>query len=54
MERYHRDKFPNSAVYGDTKKSELRLITCGGAINSKTGHHEDNTVVYARMIHSSS
>lgn len=40
--------FPTTAVYGPTKDPELRLITCGGAFDSATGHYIDNVIVYAR------
>lgn len=49
VQRYAVDDFPTKAVYGDTPDSQLRLITCGGALNSD-GHHQDNTVVYARAL----
>lgn len=48
VDRYAIDDFPTDAVYGDTPGSELRLITCGGALNSD-GHHKDNAVVYAKL-----
>lgn len=49
VERYAKIDFPTLAVYGNTKAPELRLITCGGVFNRQTGHHLDNTVVYARL-----
>ena len=47
-ERYPKDEFPTARVYGRTDGPTLRLITCGGAFDSSTGHYEDNTIVYAR------
>lgn len=47
--RYPKDHFPTFAVYGRTDQPELRLITCGGAVDSN-GRHADNTIVYARLV----
>jgi sortase (surface protein transpeptidase) len=47
-ERYPKDKFPTMRVYGPTDGPTLRLITCGGAFDSSTGHYVDNWIVYAR------
>jgi sortase (surface protein transpeptidase) len=44
---YLKDRFPTRAVYGPTPDAELRLITCGGAFDSATGHYLSNVVVYA-------
>lgn len=38
------------AVYGPTPDAELRLITCGGAFDSATGHYLSNIVVYATEL----
>lgn len=51
VERYRKDQFPTAAVYGDsTQRSELRLITCGGAFDDETGHYVDNVVAYAHLV----
>ena len=51
VERYPKDEFPTVAVYGDTtQRAELRLITCGGAFDSATGHYVDNVVAYAHLV----
>ncbi len=50
VDRYPKDAFPTSAVYGNTTGPELRLITCGGSYDPVTGHYRDNVVVYARTI----
>ena len=51
VERYAKDRFPTVAVYGDTThRSELRLITCGGAFDARTGHYVDNVVAYAHLV----
>ena len=51
VERYAKAEFPTLAVYGDTThRSELRLITCGGAFDQATGHYVDNVVAYAHLV----
>ncbi|MFE2291759.1 class F sortase [Streptomyces sp. NPDC059452] len=41
-----KNAFPTERVYGATKGSTLRLITCDGAFDSE-GHPVDNLIVYA-------
>ena len=48
VQMYLKDRFPTEAVYRPTPDAELRLITCGGAFDSATGHYLSNTVVYAK------
>jgi sortase (surface protein transpeptidase) len=48
--QYPKDAFPTALVYGKTATPTLRLITCGGAFNTNTGHYEDNTVVFADLL----
>jgi hypothetical protein len=51
VERYAKDRIPTVAVYGDTThRAELRLITCGGRFDARTGHYTDNVVAYARLL----
>lgn len=45
--RYPKADFPTEEVYRPTAASELRLITCGGRFDRRTGHYEDNVVVRA-------
>ncbi|RAK25971.1 sortase family protein [Actinoplanes lutulentus] len=47
--RYPKNKFPSEAVYGPIDHAGLRLITCGGDFDSRTGHYEDNIVVFAAL-----
>jgi hypothetical protein len=47
LERWPKAKFPTQRVFGRTRAATLRLITCGGAFDSSTGHYLDDTVVYA-------
>ncbi|MFC5141652.1 class F sortase [Actinomycetospora rhizophila] len=41
--------FPTRDVYGDTAGPELRLITCGGALDATGRSSEDNVIVYAQL-----
>jgi LPXTG-site transpeptidase (sortase) family protein len=50
IKQYLKDKFPTQTVYGPTPDAELRLITCGGAFDSATGHYLSNIVVYATQV----
>jgi len=51
VERYAKDRFPTRAVYGDTNhRAELRLITCGGEFDTRTGSYVDNVVAYAHLV----
>ncbi|WFF00616.1 class F sortase [Micromonospora sp. WMMD964] len=45
--RTRKDQFPTSVVYGPTPNAELRLVTCGGAFDRRSGHYRDNVVVFA-------
>ena len=44
--------FPTELVYGGLDYAGLRLITCGGTFNRKTGHYEDNIVAFAALVSS--
>lgn len=46
---FDKDAFPTRQVYGATKRAELRLITCGGAYDEKTGYLQ-NTVAFAHLV----
>ncbi len=50
VQTYLKDHFPTEDVYGPTPDAELRLITCGGAFDSATGHYLSNIVVYAAEV----
>lgn len=54
VDSFPKDDFPTVAVYGPTTGPELRLITCGGEFDDTTGHHVDNTVVFARAVEAGS
>lgn len=42
-------QFPTKQVYGNIDGAGLRLITCGGSYNSRSGHYEDNIVAFADL-----
>ncbi|MGI5519463.1 class F sortase [Micromonospora sp. CA-259024] len=45
--RTRKDRFPTAVVYGPTPGAELRLVTCGGDFDRRSGHYRDNVVVFA-------
>ena len=44
-----KNRFPSGEVYGPIDHAGLRLITCGGDFDRRTGHYADNVVAYARL-----
>jgi hypothetical protein len=48
--RFPKDQFPTTLVYGNLDHAALRLITCGGPFDSRSGHYEDNIVVFADLV----
>jgi hypothetical protein len=44
---YPKDHFPTDLVYGPADVAGLRLITCGGRFDDRTGNYVDNIVVFA-------
>lgn len=50
---YPKNQFPTLDVYGNTNDAELRLITCGGAFDSKARSYLNNVVVYASLVSTS-
>lgn len=49
VEHLSKTEFPTDAVYGPTRTSTLRLVTCGGEFDNETRHYVDNTIVYANL-----
>lgn len=47
VDRYAKSAFPTDVVYAPSGSAELRLVTCGGRFDPRTGHYEDNVVVRA-------
>jgi len=48
--QFPKDHFPTQQIYGNIDNAGLRLITCGGVFNSRTGHYEDNIVAFADLV----
>ncbi|MFD2080891.1 class F sortase [Actinopolymorpha cephalotaxi] len=46
VKAYPKSKFPTDLVYGDSDRSTLRLVTCGGPW-SKATSYQDNIIVFA-------
>ena len=53
-EQYRKSRFPTARVFGDVRRPELRLITCAGRFDRRTGHYTDNLVVFAHLVDDSS
>ncbi|MEU4833693.1 class F sortase [Streptosporangium sp. NPDC023615] len=49
VEQVSKKAFPSKRVYGNTGEATLRLVTCGGVYNARTGHYTDNIIVYATL-----
>ncbi|MEU2430378.1 class F sortase [Streptomyces sp. NPDC007861] len=49
VEVYEKEDFPDGKVYGAADRAELRVITCGGGFDSRSGYR-GNVVVYAHLI----
>jgi hypothetical protein len=48
---YPKARFPTSEVYGNTtSRAELRLITCGGSFDDRSGHYVDNVIAFAHLL----
>ncbi len=48
---YAKARFPTTEVYGNTtSRAELRLITCGGSFDDRSGHYVDNVVAFAHLV----
>lgn len=50
VRRYAKNDFPTHEVYGNIDHAGLRIVTCGGAFDSSSGHYLDNVVVFASLI----
>ncbi|MFD6425761.1 class F sortase, partial [Streptomyces sp. NPDC060198] len=48
VKTYRKSEFPDEKVYGTTNRPELRLLTCGGRFDKKTGYSA-NVVVFAHL-----
>ena len=50
LERWPKAEFPTRRVFGRTRLSTLRLVTCSGEFDESSGHYVDNTIVYAVRV----
>lgn len=50
VREYLKDAFPAKTIYAASDFAALRLITCGGAFDSATGHYLSSTVVFASLV----
>jgi len=50
IETYANADFPANKVYGKQGRSQLNLVTCGGAYDSSRGGYQANVVVNARRV----
>ncbi|HYE22717.1 MAG TPA: class F sortase [Verrucomicrobiae bacterium] len=44
---YNQNNFPTDLIYGDSETPELRVITCSGKYDRRTGLYTQNLVVFA-------
>ncbi|WP_204052509.1 class F sortase [Microbispora siamensis] len=49
VERVPKKRFPTRRVYGPLDHAGLRLVTCGGVFDRRSGHYTDNVILYARL-----
>lgn len=49
---YPKSQFPTSTVYGFTDYASLRLITCGGSFDGRSGYYTSNVVAFASLVSS--
>jgi hypothetical protein len=52
VRQYGKDNFPTEVVYGNLNYAGLRLITCGGTFDPKSGHYESNIIAFASLVSS--
>ncbi|MER7577521.1 class F sortase [Streptomyces sp. NPDC126514] len=52
IKKYPRNSFPTDQVYANTATPQLRLITCAGSFNARTGQYKENLIVFASLASS--
>lgn len=52
VRQYLKSRYPARMIYQAAGYAALRLITCGGAFDSTTGHYLSSVVVYAALVSS--
>jgi hypothetical protein len=50
VREYAKNQFPTEVVYGNLDHAGLRLITCGGTFDPRSGHYESNIVAFASLV----
>lgn len=50
VREYPKNQFPTEVVYGNLDRAGLRLITCGGTFNPRSGHYESNVIAFASLV----
>ena len=49
VERVAKESLPVARIWNRTSQPVLRLITCGGSFDRRTGHYRDYVIVYATL-----
>jgi hypothetical protein len=49
VSEFSKSAFPSSSVFGHVDYPGLRLVTCGGPFDSRTGTYLDNVIVFASL-----
>jgi sortase (surface protein transpeptidase) len=49
VQKASKTSFPTNDVFGNVSYPALRLVTCGGPFNPKTGEYLDSIIVYAHL-----
>ena len=50
LETILKTNLPSDRVWNKTDQAVIRLITCGGDYNAKTGHYLSNVIVYGHLV----
>ena len=50
VQEYAKRDFPTDVVYSGDDRASLRLITCGGAFDRRTGRYLSNVIVFAAPV----
>jgi len=50
VETHSKDAFPSDAVYSDTDKPEIRLVTCGGSYDAAAHSYRSNVIAWGHLV----
>ncbi|MCT2277790.1 class F sortase [Micromonospora chalcea] len=50
VKSYPKAAFPTGLVYGPSDTAALRVITCGGTFDRKTGSYSDNVIAFGTLV----